>query len=201
MNSRQQLFLRILWESFAALCLHELLIRANDGFQIFARQIDVIDHMGFFLLLIKDRVEFCLGNSQNHIAEHLYETTVAVQREPSASGQRGQSLDALIVQSQIQNGIHHTGHRDRGARAHRNKQRIFLAAKGLAGDMLQILNFFCDSGADILRDGLIFLIIAATRLRRYGKAERNGQPDPAHFRKIRALAAEQLTHILRAFIE
>ena len=146
--------------------------------------------MGFLFLSVKNRIELCLWNLQHNVTEHLDEAAVAVQREPAAARQCGQPLGALIVQPQIQNGVHHAGHRDRSPGADGDQERVLLAAEVLAGNMLQIFELCGDVRTNVLCDRPVLLIVAAACLRCDRKAKRNRQPDPAHFCEISPLASE-----------
>ena len=53
-------------------------------------------------------------NTHDHITIHLNESTVAIPGETLIATRLGQSLHGLIVQTKVQDGIHHTRHRVTG---------------------------------------------------------------------------------------
>jgi hypothetical protein len=52
------------------------------------------------------------------------EAAIAVIGEAAVLGALGQSLDGCIIEAEIEDGIHHAGHRGPGTRTHRNEKRI-----------------------------------------------------------------------------
>ena len=63
-------------------------------------------------------------DAQHDIAVHLDEAAIAVIGEARIAGALGQALDGLVVEAEIEHGIHHAGHRGARARADRDQQRI-----------------------------------------------------------------------------
>jgi hypothetical protein len=49
------------------------------------------------------------------LAEHLQQPPVGVEREPAVAGARRETLDRLVVQAEVEDRVHHPGHRDGGA--------------------------------------------------------------------------------------
>ena len=74
-----------------------------------------------------------LGAHLEHdIAVHVDEAPVAVVGEPPVARQRCQPFDGLVVQTEIQDGVHHPRHRFAGTGANRHQQRIVSVAEALA---------------------------------------------------------------------
>ena len=76
-----------------------------------------------------------------------------------------------------------------------------MIAELLAGDLLHLFDIFHDLGKNLIVDFLTVLIILRAGLGGNGKALRHRQPDIGHFRKVGALAAQQLPHGSVAFGE
>ena len=51
-----------------------------------------------------------LANVQNHVAIHLNQATIGVIGEARITAQLGQCFHGLVVQAQVENGVHHAGH-------------------------------------------------------------------------------------------
>ena len=66
----------------------------------------------FFFLCIEDRIEFSLCDFHYNVTKHLDESSVAVICETRIFCQCSQSFYRLIVQTQVQDGVHHTRHGD-----------------------------------------------------------------------------------------
>ena len=109
-----------------------------------------------------------------------------------------ETLNGVVVKAQVEDRVHHTGHGERSARAHRYKQRVvgvteLLAAAGLefslgGNDLIE-----CAFGPDVAGTGVLDAGLAGN-----GKAARNRQADTAHLGKVRALAAKHKVHGLVA---
>ena len=63
-------------------------------------------------------------HTQHNIAIHLYKTTIRIPCETRITRLTGQAFHNLIVQTQVQNSIHHTRHGSTGTRTYRYQQRI-----------------------------------------------------------------------------
>ena len=57
-------------------------------------------------------------------AEHLDEAPVRVPAEALVAGQRDQALQRLLVEAEVEDRVHHPGHRELGARADADEQRV-----------------------------------------------------------------------------
>lgn len=73
-----------------------------------------------FLHVFDDPLKTVVVDPQNHITEHLDEPAVAVIGKPGISGQLRQSFHRFVIESQVQNGVHHTGHRVYCSGTHRH---------------------------------------------------------------------------------
>ena len=98
--------------------------------------------MAFLLLLlgVEDFVERGLRNLQHDVAEHLNQPAVGIVGKARIVAALGQGFDALIVQAEIENRIHHAGHGKLRAGANADQQRIFALAEFLALQLFQCLS-------------------------------------------------------------
>ena len=86
--------------------------------------------MTFLVLELAQHVfEGIVIKAEHHVRVHLDETAIAVIGKALVTGTRRKALNRLVVEAEIQHGIHHAGHGYAGSRAHRNEQRIGLVAK------------------------------------------------------------------------
>ena len=72
------------------------------------------------------------STSQHGLAEHLDQPAVGVPGEPLVAGLLGQALHRLVVEADVEDGLHHAGHRELRAGAHRDQQRVVGVAELLA---------------------------------------------------------------------
>ena len=108
------------------------------------------------------------------------------------------ALDGIVVETQVEDRVHHAGHGERSARANRHEQRVggvaeLRAAAGLevglgGNDLIE-----CALGPHVAGAGVL-----DTGLTGNGKATGNRQADAAHLGKVCALAAEHEVHGLVA---
>ena len=99
------------------------------------RRVELSVVLGAELRLLRDErvLEARAVDAEHDAAEHLHEAAVGIPGETLVAGQRGQAGDGLVVQAEIQDGVHHAGHREFRARAHADEQRIRSGAERLAG--------------------------------------------------------------------
>ena len=75
-----------------------------------------------------------VGRHVHHdLAEHLDEPAVGIAREPHVAARLlGQPLQRFLVEAQVQDGVHHAGHRELGAGPDADQQRVAGIAEPLA---------------------------------------------------------------------
>ncbi len=78
------------------------------------------------------------STSMHDPAEHLDEAPIGVPAEALVAGQRDQALERLLVEAEVEDRVHHPGHRELGARADAHEQRVRRVAEALAGLALDL---------------------------------------------------------------
>ena len=135
-----------------------------------------------------------LLHAQHDVAVHLDEAAVAVPREARVAGLLRQRLDGLIVEPEVEDGVHHAGHRVAGAGADGHEQRILEVAELL----LRLLLEGGDAGLHLRlerrRIAALVVVVVGADLGGDGESGRHGQADAAHLGEVGALAAEQRLH-------
>ena len=81
---------------------------------------------------------------QHHDREHRDEPAVAVPGEALVARPRRQPLDGGVVESQVQDRLHHPGHRHARPRAHRHQERTVAVAEARVGHLLEPLEMLQD---------------------------------------------------------
>jgi hypothetical protein len=145
-------------------------------------------------------LEVRTGNAEHGLAEHLDEAPVRVPGEPFVAALRRQSQHARIGQADVENRLHHAGHRELAARTDRQQQRIVRVAEVLLHPGLDQPQMLLDLGEQPGRDRA-GAKVGPAGLGGDREAGRHRQPHPRHFREIGALAAEQILEILVALRE
>ena len=98
---------------------------------------------------VEDVLELLLGNVENHVAEHLDQAAIGVIGKARIVAALGQRFDGLVVEAEVQNGVHHAGHGELGAGADRNQQRILARAELLALQLFQLIESGVHLGVDL----------------------------------------------------
>ena len=175
----------------ADLALVELGERRDQALHVVGRELDVELHSALLLQCLQLAFEHVPVDPVDHLAVHLDEPPVRVVREARVAGRRGKPFDGDVVEPQVEDRVHHPRHRDRGARAHRDEQRVRGVAEAFAGLLLQERDVLVDLGPQALGH-LACLHGGATRVGRDREAGGNGDAQRGHLGKPDALAAEEL---------
>ncbi len=162
--------------------------------QVVGVQLHILLHALALLHLVDESLEILLAHFHNHVGVHLDEPAVAVPGPAGIAGLGGHNRHHVLIQAQVQNGIHHAGHGGPGAGTDGHQQGIFLIAELLAGDLFQLVHIGHDLGLDFIVDLAAVLVILGAGLRRNSKALRDRQSDIGHFGQIRPLATQKLPH-------
>ena len=202
--SAHQLFFGISGEIFPDLGFVFSFELTCQFFQIFSRQFDIVGDAFLCLHLVDQLFKVFFSDLHNHVGIHLDKTAVAVVYKTgkfgiAVSGNHG--FHNFIIQSEIENCVHHTRHGCPCTGADGNQQRIFQIAKLLTVDFLHFGNIFHDLCLDFVVNLTTVFIVLGTGFRRNGKSLRNRQADFGHLGKISAFAAKQFTHGSIAFSE
>ena len=191
---------------------HELDLRVGgelDARELLVEDLEALDHLlhilggeagvvvnaALFLQLVHNGLELQAVVAHRDVGEHHDEAAIAVVSPADVAALGGQGGGDLVVDAEVQDGIHHAGHGGAGAGTDGDQQRVLLVAELLAderfhlGKVLEYLSF--DLGGDLLA----VLVVAGAGLSSDGEALGNGHADVRHLGEIGALAAKELTHV------
>ena len=193
--------------------LHDVLrevapgLPAHDGEEMFAdflqvlrREPDVRLDAGAGLDFVEVLVEMLIGNAESDLAEQLNEAAVRVVGKALVAGLLDEARKRLGVEPEVQNRVHHAGHRHRGTGSHGDQQRVAAAPEGLAGRVFERLDLGGDRVHQAVRQRVLLEIVQAG-FRRYDKSGRDVNADLRHFAKVCTLAAQELLVLAVAVIE
>ena len=201
LNRLHQLILRILWELSAQFCFYQFLVSFNDDFQILCLQINVILSAHFLLAAVKDLIEFGLRDFHYDVTEHLNETSVAVVSKTLVAGLGSQALYGIVIQSQVQNRVHHSRHGNRCAGTNGNQKRILDISELLTHYLFQFIQVFIHFPNDFIVQHAALVQIILAGIGRNSKSERYRQADFCHLCQIGTFTSQKVSHVLGAFIE
>src|SRR6266581_4506130 len=191
--------MRILREIMAGFARHRFLVAADQIDPVVAGQVGVQRIALAVLEGIENVLEVMMLEAKHHVRVHRDEAAVAVIGETAIAGHFGQGFDRLVVETEIEHGIHHARHRGAAAGTHRNQQRIFGIAERLAGQPADMFQRLFDLRLQFLWVRFFVRVKIRADRSRNREAGRYRQPEIGHLGEIGALAAQQIAQFCFAF--
>ena len=201
LHCANQLLLRVRREIRADLRLVLCLELSGQLLQIVRRQLYVQLHALLRLHLIDELFKIFLSNLHHDVGIHLDKSAVAVPRPARIARRLCQGLHYFLIQSEIQDGVHHTGHGCSCTGTHGNQKRVLFVPEFLSCHLLQLRHGLHDLAHDLVINLSSILVILGTRLCRHRKALRYRQSQACHLGQVRTLAAQQVPHTSVAFLK
>jgi hypothetical protein len=188
-----QLLVRVLRKVALGELLDDLLVLFNHFLQRLGIKIGVELGLLLLLLRVEDFIKRRLRNLQHDVAEHLNQPPVRVGGEPWIVAALGQRLHTLVVQSEIENRVHHPGHGKLRARAHAHQQRVLARrASALQRSSLASASSIC---GPLPSTPCVIAHVFATGFGLDGEAGRHRQAGVRHLGQPSAFAAENVFHL------
>ncbi len=168
----------------------------DDLLQGFHTELGVGGHVVCGPMLRQHLLEIVVGDAENHRAEHLHEAAIGVVDEAGVGRECHHAASNLIVEPDVEDGVHHPRHRELRTRATRNQQGIGGIPEALPGLGLDPL----ESGRDLvprsLGEGLAGIEVGEAGFGRHRETGWNRDSDPGHLAEVGSLAAEETPHAL-----
>ena len=192
----------IVGEVAAGLSLDGLLKQLHELLEALHGEV-LVEHDALLLLhLFDDGLEgidvFLVDglHAEHHVAVHLHEAAVGVVHEVRILSLGHHTFSHLVVQTEVQDGVHHAGHGSAGTGAYAHEQRILHVAELRVHQLLDVSH----SGVHVVLqqlDNLVltYLVILVTGVGGDGEPGRHGHSDEVHLSQIRTLAAQCLSHL------
>ena len=138
-------------------------------------------------------LEALVRNTHHDVSEHVDQSSVGIPCEAGIVSRGRESDHGDVVQTEVEDGVHHPGHRDRGAGTDRHEKRVLGAAEFLALFLLEkrdvALDFIHQPGRKTARPREVRAGHGGD-----GESGGHGKADRSHVREIGALASEE--HLL-----
>ena len=196
-----ELLLRVGRELDARFVLHDLLERLDQTGEVVGGQLGVDAHALALDEVVQRLLEQLAGDVEHDLAEHLHEAAVRVVREALVLRLLGETLDRVVVEPEVQDRVHHPGHRERRTGTHGDEQRVVGVAEQLAHLLLELLAGHRDLGHQARGQLVAERHVGLARVGADREAGRHGQPEVRHLGEVRALAAEQVFLVAPALFE
>ena len=190
-----ELLLGLLGEQSAAAAPDDLLVTLDHLAERALVQIGVEPHAASLLHLLEFVLERIFRDFEDHVSEHLDESAVAVEGKTAIRRAPLQPFDRLVVEAQIQDRVHHPGHRELRARAHRYEQRVVGRPELRASGLFEPCEVVVDLAIDVGRDPGLLPVIDVADLGRNREPGRHRQSGVGHLGETRAFAPEQILHL------
>ena len=190
-----ELLVRVRRELAPGVLADDRLERLAELAEVRGAQVRVLLRAALVLLRVEGRVEPAAVDVHDDPAEHLDEPPVRVPAEPLVAGQRDQPVERVLVQAQVEDGVHHPGHRELRAGADADEERVRGVAEALAGPPLDLLDRLEDVVPETVREPLARLEVVVAGGGRDRESGRRREPGLRHLGEARALAAEEVLHV------
>ena len=139
-------------------------------------------------------------HAEDHVAVHLHEAAVAVVGEALVAGLGSQSLDDLIVETEVEDGVHHTRHRGTRTGAHADQKRILGIAKLQSHELLDVFhaidNVVLEQSDHV---GLALLKVFVADICGDGESRWHRHTDQIHLGQVGTFATKKVAHVGTAF--
>ena len=196
------LLARVLRELRAGVLAVDLEETCVEFLEVVGVQVGVLRVLALAVLRLVERVlEGVAGHVHHDLAEHLDEAAVRVPGEaPVVVGLLREPLHRAVVEPEVEDGVHHPRHRELRARPHGDEQRVVGVTEALAHRLLEapevLLDLVHGAGWEI----------AVVEVREAGlggrrEAGRHREAHVGHLGEVRALASEEVLHVLVALGE
>ncbi len=187
-----ELLARVLREGLAEMRLDERLVADDQRLPVVGGEVGVEDEAVVVLMGLEDFLEMMVLHAEHDVAVHLDEAAVGIVGEAGVARRCRERFHRLVVEAEIEDGVHHARHRDAGAGAHRHEQGLGLVAEAAAGQRGDVIERGVDLPHELRRIGVAVGIIIGADLGRHGEAGRHGQAEIGHFREVRPFSAQEI---------
>jgi hypothetical protein len=195
-----ELLAGVLREVDPGVLLDDALVGGDQRLQLGNPQLDVRGHACVGLGLVDGVLEVVPLDVKDGLAEHLDQAPVGVPREALVLGELGQAGDGCIAHADVEDRLHHPGHRELRTGAHRDQQRVGRVTQrapdlGLeAGELLgHLLGHLRGDGTTVQ--------VGPAGIGRHREARGDVETDLDHLGEVGALSAEQVLLVLVALGE
>ena len=134
-------------------------------------------------------------DAEHGLAEHLDQPSVGVPGEALVAGLLGQARHRLVAQADVQDRLHHPGHRELRPGPDADQQRVGRIAELAAHLRFELVQLPVTSSASSAGHATL-LQVGAAGLGGDGEPGRHRQADLDHLGEVGTLAAEQVLQVL-----
>ena len=133
-----ELFEHVLRKIAFRFALHHREVLRDQRFPVIGAELRVGLYAELRFRRIEQMVEVFFRNLEHDAREHRDEAPVRIEREALVAGELGQPRDRFVVEPEVEDRVHHTGHRDARTAAHGHEQRVCGHAEALFRPLLEL---------------------------------------------------------------
>ena len=192
-----ELVVWVLRERLPGALQDQRLVRGDEVAQFVRVQVGVAGDAALGLLRVQQHLERVvleiveLSHTEDDVRVHLDEAAVRVVDEPCVARTCDQTGSGLVVQTEVEDRVHHAGHRNARTGAHGDEQRVVGVAKAGANDLLDLPDALGNLRLEAVRERTTVPVVRVADLGGDGEARRDRDAEASHFREIRTLAAQE----------
>ena len=194
-----ELILGIMREWLAGRLLNLGLVLDDDLAPIIGVEVGVERVALAVLVVFENVLEIVAVDVEHDIGIHLNEAAVAVVGEALVARAFRQGLDRTVVEPEVEDRVHHAGHRGARAGPHREEERICIVAEDAARLAAHFRDGRIDLGLEVGRIGLPVGVEIGAHFRGDREARRHRQAEKRHLVQIGALPAQKVLHLPPTF--
>ena len=175
---------RILGKIKTGFTLKDFFKFLGNRFPVFKGQVRVTFYSSFQTGLGDDLLKKLIRDPHYHAPKHLHQTAVGIISEAPVTGQICHPLDHFIIHTDVENSVHHTGHRKFSAGPTGDQQGVRWVAELFADFIFYNFDRFQFLLPHPFRELFARSQVSVTCLRGHRKSWRDRQTDSSHFSQI-----------------
>jgi hypothetical protein len=196
-----ELVVRVLGELAPGLVPVDALERVHERRQVVRVEVGVLRRPALLLERRERGLEAVRVDAVHHLAVHLDQASVRVVGEAAVAGRASEPVGRGVVETEVEDRVHHPRHRDGGARPHRDEERLRLVAEPQPTPLLEGAQVLVDLGVEPVGHLLALREVGAACVRRDREPRRHGHAELRHLGEPDPLAAEQLPTAVARLVE
>ena len=180
------------------------LVLDDEVLELFGRDLGVELIAVLLLDFVEHPVHVSTGMALGDVREHEDEAAVAVIGKALIAAGLGEFLDGRVVETEVEDRVHHARHRDAGARANGDEERNASSApEALVIDFLDLVNVIHDVFPHEIGDLLPAFVVEGAGFGRNGETSRDVDAGRRHFGEAIAFSAKDFLAevLLGGFLE
>ena len=153
-------------------------------------------HFNTLLLfqIVENGLKIIFVDAHDDVSEHRDKAAIAVIGKTGVTGKLDKTFDHFVIQTEVENRVHHTRHGSTCSGTYGDQQRIVLVAEDLARLLFHFFKGCKDLIIDLRADLTAILVVSRAGFRGNGKAVRHRQANIHHLTEIGTFTSKEVAH-------